>query len=42
MPIILPWPLQSGLKVATQALFDRDDQSPVDFLEAVVPMLKGR
>jgi uncharacterized protein (DUF2236 family) len=32
MPIILPWPLQSGLKVATQALFDRDDQSPVDFL----------
>jgi uncharacterized protein (DUF2236 family) len=32
MPIILPWPLQSSLEVATQALFDRGDQSSVDFL----------
>jgi uncharacterized protein (DUF2236 family) len=32
MPIILPWPLQSSLEVATHALFDRGDQSSVDFL----------
>jgi uncharacterized protein (DUF2236 family) len=32
MPIILPWPLQSSLDAATQALFDRGDQSSVDFL----------
>lgn len=32
MPIILPWPLQSSLEAATQALFDRGDQSSVDFL----------
>jgi uncharacterized protein (DUF2236 family) len=32
MPIILPWPLQGSLEAATQALFDRGDQSSVDFL----------
>jgi uncharacterized protein (DUF2236 family) len=32
MPIILPWPLQSSLEAATQALFDRGDQSSIDFL----------
>jgi len=32
MPIILPWPLQSSLEAATQALFDPGDQSSVDFL----------
>jgi uncharacterized protein (DUF2236 family) len=32
IPIILPWPLQSSLEAATQALFDRGDQSSVDFL----------
>jgi uncharacterized protein (DUF2236 family) len=32
MPIILPWPLQSSLEAATQVLFDRGDQSSVDFL----------
>jgi uncharacterized protein (DUF2236 family) len=32
MPIILPWPLRSSLEAATQALFDRGDQSSVNFL----------
>ena len=32
MPIILPWPLQSSLEAATQALLDLGDQSSVDFL----------
>ena len=32
MPIILPWPLQSSLEAATQALFDHGGQSSVDFL----------
>jgi hypothetical protein len=31
-PIVLPWPLQSGLEAATRALFDPGDQSFVDFL----------
>jgi uncharacterized protein (DUF2236 family) len=31
-PIILPWPLRSGLKAATRALFDLGDQSSTDFL----------
>jgi uncharacterized protein (DUF2236 family) len=31
-PIVLPWPLQSGLEAATRALFDLDDQSSADFL----------
>jgi uncharacterized protein (DUF2236 family) len=31
-PIVLPWPLQSGLEAATRALFDLGDQSSVDFL----------
>jgi uncharacterized protein (DUF2236 family) len=31
-PIVLPWPLQSGLEVATRALFDLGDQSSADFL----------
>jgi hypothetical protein len=31
-PIVLPWPLQSGLETATRALFDLGDQSSVDFL----------
>jgi uncharacterized protein (DUF2236 family) len=32
MPIVLPWPLQSSLEAATQALLDPGDQSSVDFL----------
>jgi len=31
-PIVLPWPLRSGLEVATQALFNLGDQSSADFL----------
>ena len=31
-PIVLPWPLWSGLEVATRALFDLGDQSSTDFL----------
>ena len=31
-PIVLPWPLQSGLEAATRALFDLNDQSSADFL----------
>jgi uncharacterized protein (DUF2236 family) len=31
-PIVLPWPLQSGLEAATRALFDLGDQSSIDFL----------
>jgi uncharacterized protein (DUF2236 family) len=34
-PIILPWPLQSGLEAATRALFDLGDQSCADFLRPV-------
>ena len=30
-PIILPWPLQSGLEAATRALLDTGDRSSVDF-----------
>jgi uncharacterized protein (DUF2236 family) len=32
-PIVLPWPLRSGLEAATRALFDLGDQSSVDFLQ---------
>ena len=31
-PILLPWPLQSGLEAATRALFDLGDRSSADFL----------
>ena len=31
-PIVLPWPLRSGLEVATRALFHLGDQSSTDFL----------
>ena len=31
-PIVLPWPLRSGLEAATRALFDLADQSSADFL----------
>ena len=31
-PIILPWPLWSGLEAATRALFDLGDQYSADFL----------
>ena len=31
-PIVLPWPLQSGLEAATRALVDLGDQSSADFL----------
>jgi uncharacterized protein (DUF2236 family) len=31
-PIVLPWPLRSGLEAATRALFDFGDQVPTDFL----------
>ena len=31
-PIVLPWPLQSGLEAATRTLFDLGDQSSADFL----------
>ena len=34
-PIVLPWPLQSGLEAATRALFDLGGQSSADFLEPV-------
>jgi uncharacterized protein (DUF2236 family) len=34
-PIVLPWPLQSGLEAATRALFDLDDQPSADFLHPV-------
>jgi uncharacterized protein (DUF2236 family) len=30
-PIVLPWPLQSGLEAATRSLFDLDGQPSVDF-----------
>jgi uncharacterized protein (DUF2236 family) len=32
-PIVLPWPLRSGLEVATRLLFDLGDQSFADFLQ---------
>jgi len=38
-PIVLPWPLRSGLEAATWALFDLGDQSSADFLG---PTLIGR
>jgi uncharacterized protein (DUF2236 family) len=31
-PIVLPWPVRSGLEAATRALFDLGDQFSVDFL----------
>ena len=31
-PIVLPWPLRSGLEAATRALFDLGDQPFADFL----------
>ena len=31
-PIVLPWPLRSGLEAATQGLFDLGDQCSADFL----------
>jgi len=31
-PIVLPWPLRSGLEAATWALFDLGEQSSADFL----------
>jgi hypothetical protein len=34
-PIILPWPFQSGLEAATQALFDPGDRSSTDFLRPI-------
>jgi uncharacterized protein (DUF2236 family) len=34
-PIVLPWPLQSGLEAATRALFGLGDQSSVDFSRPV-------
>ncbi len=34
-PIVLAWPLQSGLEAATRALFDVDDQSSANFLHPV-------
>lgn len=34
-PIVLPWPLRSGLQAATQALFDLGDQPAADFLRPV-------
>jgi uncharacterized protein (DUF2236 family) len=34
-PIVLPWPLRSGLEAATRALFDLGDRSPADFLRPV-------
>jgi uncharacterized protein (DUF2236 family) len=34
-PIVLPWPLQSGLELATRALFGTGDQSSADFLRPV-------
>ena len=34
-PIVLPWPLRSGLEAATRALFELGDQSPADFLRPV-------
>jgi uncharacterized protein (DUF2236 family) len=30
-PIVLPWPLQSGLEAATRLLFDVGDESSTDF-----------
>src|SRR5262245_50173455 len=30
-PIILPWPLQSGLEAAARALLEPDDQCHIDF-----------
>ncbi len=34
-PIVLAWPLQSGMEAATRALFDLGDQSSADFLHPV-------
>lgn len=31
-PIVLPWPVRSGLEAATRALFDLGDQFSTDFL----------
>jgi len=31
-PIVAPWPLRSGLEIATRVLFDLGDQSYADFL----------
>jgi hypothetical protein len=38
-PIDLPWPLQSGVEAATQALFGLGDQSSADFLQPTSPMM---
>jgi uncharacterized protein (DUF2236 family) len=32
-PIVLPWPLRSGLEAAARTLFDLGDQSSTDFLQ---------
>jgi uncharacterized protein (DUF2236 family) len=32
-PIVLPWPLRSGVEAAARALFDLSDQSSTDFLQ---------
>jgi uncharacterized protein (DUF2236 family) len=32
MPIVLPWPVRSGLEAATRALFDLCDHFSADFL----------
>src|SRR5262245_47326895 len=34
-PIVLPWPLRSGLEAAARALFDLGDQSSADLLRPV-------
>ena len=34
-PIVLPWPLRSGLEAATRALFDLGDQFSADFSQPV-------
>lgn len=34
-PIVLPWPLRTGLQAATRALFDLGDQPSADFLRPV-------
>ena len=31
-PIVLPWPLRSGLEAVARVLFDLGDQSSADFL----------
>ena len=34
-PIVLPWPLRSGLEAVARALFDLGDQSSADFLRPI-------